>query len=165
MKISHPRSLTETSPLKALISVHGNVVHPEYPQFVEEVSRKGWGATFWGKDDTTNWFHIPFAVPNLLDGVKPKLSRVFLFFHNTSRSPVTSVHLYDGTKLLRSFDNLTLSGDHAKAVDRANTFTLEKPSELIYGLGISVSVSFPHDTEEKPPRWILFTSAMAEFRV
>ena len=164
MKISQAQGPVDPAPLKALISVHGNVVEPEYPEFIEEVSRKGWGATFWGKDDTTNWFHIPFAVPNVLDGSKPRLARVFLYFHNTSRSPVTSVHLYDGTKLLRSFDNLTLSGDHARGADSANTFALVKPVELTYGLGISVSVSFPHDSEEKPPRWILFTSAMAEFR-
>jgi hypothetical protein len=164
MKIARARDPIDTSPLKAIISVHGNLVEPEYPELVDEVSRKGWGATFWGKEATTNWFHIPFAVPNLLDGLRPKLSRVFLFFHNTSRSPITSVHLYDGTKLLRAFGPLSLFGEHARGADRANTFNLEKAVELNYALGVSVSVTFPRDTGEKPPRWILFTTAMAEFR-
>ncbi len=165
MKIARTRAPLESSTLKAIISVHGNAVEPEYPEHIDEVSHKGWGATFWGKEATTNWFHIPFAVPNLLDGQRPKLSRVFLFFHNTSRSPIASVHLYDGTRLLRAFGPLSLFGDHARGADRGNTFSLEKPLELSYGLGISVSVTFPHDTGEKPPRWILFTTAMAEFRV
>jgi hypothetical protein len=164
MKIAHTRAPLSAAPLKAIISVHGNVAEPEYPEQIDEVSRKGWGATFWGKEATTNWFHIPFAVPNLLDGVRPKLSRVFLYFHNTSRSPITSVHLYDGTKLLRGFDQLTLFGDHARSADRGNTFNLETPTELSSGLGVSVSVAFPQDSGEKPPRWILFTAAVAEFR-
>ena len=164
MKIARSRASLPSTPLKAIISVHGNIVEPEYPEHIDEVSRKGWGATYWGKEATTNWFHIPFAVPNLLDGIRPRLTRVYLYFHNTSRSPITSVHLYDGTKLLRGFDQLTLFGDHARGADRSNTFNLEKPSELNSGLGLSVSVAFPHDTGEKPPRWILFTAAMAEFQ-
>ena len=163
MKIKRTRAPL-ASPLKALVSVHGNVTSPEYPDRIDEVSRKGWGATFWGKDSTTNWFHLPFSTPVLLDNVKPKLTRVFLAFHNTSRSPITSIHLYDGPKLLRAFDDLALFGDHVGGVTKANTFHLKKPVELAYGLGISVNVSFPHDDGAKPPRWILFTSAMAEFR-
>ncbi|HAP00153.1 MAG TPA: hypothetical protein DCQ83_08935 [Fibrobacteres bacterium] len=163
MKISRSRT-PPTTPLKAIISAHGNVTMPEYPDRIDETSRKGWGATFWGKESTTNWFHIPFSAPALLDGSKPLFSRAFLFFHNTSRSPVIAVHLYDGPKLLRAFDNLALFGDHVAGATQANTFNLKKPVELHYGLGISVNVSFPRDTGEKPPRWILFTSALAEFR-
>jgi hypothetical protein len=163
MKISRTRT-PPTTPLKALISAHGNVALPEYPDRIDETSRKGWGATFWGKESTTNWFHIPFSVPASLDGSKPKLSRVFLCFHNTSRSPITSIHIYDGPALLRAFDNLALFGDHISNLTQANTFHLKKPVEISYGLGISVNVSFPQDAGTKPPRWILFSSAMAEFR-
>ncbi len=163
MKIVRARAHVAT-PLQALISVHGNVAIPEYPDRIDEVSRKGWGTTFWGKDSTTNWFHLPFSAPTLLDGLKPKLTRVFVFFHNTSRSPITSIHLYDGPKLLRAFDDLALFGDHVNETTQANSFHLKKPAELTHGLGISVNVSFPFDMGEKPPRWILFTSAMAEFR-
>ncbi len=163
MKIARTRTPLAT-PLKALISAHGNVAIPEYPDRIEEVSRKGWGTTFWGKDSTTNWFHLPFTVPTVLDDAKPKLTKVFLFFHNTSRSPIISVHLYDGPKLLRAFDDLSLFGDHGGVTTQANTFHLKKPVELAFGLGISVNVSFPFDAGVKPPRWILFTSAMAEFR-
>jgi hypothetical protein len=164
MKIARARVALDSTPVRAVISVHGNAAEPEYPNRIEEVSRKGWGATFWGKDSTTNWFHIPFTVPNLLAGEGPRLSRVFLFYHNTSRSPIISVHLYDGARLLKAFDNLGVFGEHAGKPDNFNTFRLDKPVALKHGLGVSVNVAFPADASEKPPRWVLFTSAMAEFR-
>jgi len=164
MKITRTRVPLDASPVQTILTVHGNAAEPEYPTRIEEVSRKGWGSTFWGRDSTTNWFHIPFTAPNLINGETPKLSRVFLFFHNTSRSPILSVHLYDGAKLIKGFDKLGLFGEHATKQSTHNTFRLDKPVELKQGLGVSVNVAFPADTSEKPPRWILFTSVMAEFR-
>lgn len=163
MKIVPTRVPLDT-PVSRLFSVHGNAFEPEYLSRIEEVSRKGWGVTFWGRDSTTNWFHLPFSSPNQVDGASPKLSRVFLYFHNTSRSPIASVHLYDGAKLIKAFDNLGSFGEHASKPDNSNTFRLDKPVELKFGLGVSVNVSFPADASEKPPRWILFTSVTAEFR-
>jgi hypothetical protein len=164
MKIARPRVPLDSTPVQTVITVHGNTAEPEDISRIEEVSRKGWGATFWGKDSTTNWFHIPFSAPNLLNGETPKLSRVFLFFHNTSRSPIVAVHLYDGARLIKAFDNLGFFGEHAGKPDNYNTFRIDKPVSLKHGLGVSVNVAFPADPSEKPPRWILFTSAMAEFR-
>jgi hypothetical protein len=167
MKLQDPKSKIQELTIKGVVSVHGNIVQPEYPQFIEEESRKGWGATFWGQEDTKNWFHIPFALATQWDGIRPRLARISLYFHNTSRSPITAVHIYDGARLIQGFDKLKLSGDHVHAADKANTFTLGKPTEIIFGLGISIQVEFPAatDGESKPPRWILFGNAAAEFRV
>jgi hypothetical protein len=164
MKIASTRVPLDSTPIHTVLTVHGNAAEPEYPARIEEVSRKGWGATFWGKDSTTNWFHIPFTAPNLLNGEAPKLSRVFLYYHNTSRSPIVAVHLYDGAKLLQAFNNLGVFGEHAGKPDNFNTFRLDTPVTLKHGLGVSVNVAFPADPSEKPPRWILFTAATAEFR-
>ena len=165
MKLTTPKSKhTELAP-KAVVTVHGNIVQPEYPEHIEEVSRKGWGATFWGIEDTTNWFHLPFCLASTLDAQKPLLTRVSLYFHNTSRSPITAVHLYDGARLLQSWNDLRLSGDHVRASDKTNTFVLTKPTEILFGLGLSVQVAFPPSTESKPPRWILFSTATAELRI
>jgi hypothetical protein len=149
---------------KATICVHGNIVQPEYPEKIDEVSRKGWGTTFWGKEDSTNWFHIPLSLPIQVEGERRKLTRVFVYYHNTTRSPITAVHVYDGPRLIKAFDNLKLSGDHGRAMDKANTFLIDPPTEINFGLSISVSVQFPTSPEQKPPRWILFTTAGAEFR-
>jgi len=165
MKLSTSSSAIKTMTPKTMVCVHGNIVQPEYPDKIEEVSRKGWGTTFWGKEDTSNWFHIPLSLPNMLDGGRPKLTKVFIFFHNTSRSPITAVHIYDGPIVIRAFDNLRLAGDHGRAHDRANGFTVDSPVEVQFGLGLSVSVQFPASPEQNPPRWILFTTAGAEFRV
>ena len=165
MKLARTRAPAETGTVHTLLTVHGNVTQPEYPSSVDEVARKGWGSTFWGRESTTNWFHIPFPAPAVSGQEIVKLSRVYVFFHNTSRSPVMAVHLYDGAKLLKSFDKLGVFGDHASKPDTANSFRLDKPVALKHGLGVSVQVAFPADSSEKPPRWILFTSAMAEFRI
>lgn len=164
MKIARARVPLDSTPVQTILTVHGNAAEPEYPGLIEEVSRKGWGATFWGREATTNWFHLPFTAPNLVNGERPRLSRVFVYFHNTSRSPIMAVHLYDGARLIKAFDNLGVFGEHATKQDRTNTFRLDKPVELKQGLSVSVNVSFPADASEKPPRWILFTSVMAEFR-
>lgn len=164
MKLQNSGTAISSMTPKATLCVHGNIVQPEYPEQIDEVSRKGWGTTFWGKEDSTNWFHIPLSLPIQLDGKKPKLTKAFVYFHNTSRSPITAVHIYDGPRLIKAFDDLRLSGDHGRNPDRANTFTVE-PTEISFGLGISVCVQFPASPEQKPPRWILFTTAGAEFRI
>lgn len=164
MKLTNSSSAISAMTPKATIAVHGNIVQPEYPEKIDETSRKGWGTTFWGKEDSTNWFHIPLSLPIQLDGARPKLTRVFVYYHNTSRSPITAVHVYDGPRLIKAFDGLKLAGDHARALDRSNTFLIDAPAEIIFGLGISVSVQFPTSPEQKPPRWILFTTAGAEFK-
>ncbi len=163
MKLSNPASTANTMTPRATVCVHGNIVQPEYPQLIDETSRKGWGTTFWGKEDTVNWFHIPLSVPNLIDGGRMKLTKVFFYFHNTSRSPINAVHVYDGPKLIKAYNNLHLAGDHARVLDRSNSFSID-PVEVVFGLGLSVSVQFPAAPEVSPPRWILFTTAGAEFR-
>jgi hypothetical protein len=166
MKLQSPKSKIQQLAVKGMISVHGNIVQPEYPELIEEVSRKGWGATFWGKEDSTNWFHLPFTLASQWDGIRPLLSRLSLYFHNTTRSPITAVHVYDGARLIQAFNGLKLSGDHVRAADKANTFVITKPAEILFGLGVSVQVDFPKaENETKPPRWILFGNASAEFRV
>jgi hypothetical protein len=165
MKLASTPAAGKAMKPKHTVCVHGNIVNPEYPENIDEMSRKGWGTTFWGKEDTTNWFHVPLSVPNFLEGGRPKLTKVFLFFHNTTRSPVTAVHIYDGPRLIKAYDGLRLAGDHARVLDRSNGFTIDPPCEVQYGLGLSVCVQFPASPEQKPPRWILFTTAGAEFRV
>lgn len=165
MKLQSSGTAISSMTPKATLCVHGNIVQPEYPEKIDETSRKGWGTTFWGKEDSTNWFHIPLSSPISLDGKSPKLTKASVYFHNSSRSPVTAVHFYDGPRLIKAFDNLRLSGDHARTPDKFNTFLIDPPTEVHFGLGVSVCVQFPASPEQKPPRWILFTTAGAEFRV
>jgi hypothetical protein len=170
MKISQTSKRKSSFVLKSALCVHGIAVEPEYPQRLQEISKKGWGTTFWGKENTTNWFHIPLNTPMYSGGKPPVLTKVFIYFHNTTKSRITAVHIYDGARVVQSFDNLNLVGDHAKESDAVNTWWIDPPSEIQHGLSISVNVEFPAQPEESvlpgattPPRWILFTTAGAEF--
>ncbi len=170
MKISNANKGKKPFVLKSALCVHGIAMQPEYPQKLQEISKKGWGTTFWGKENTTNWFHIPLNTPIYADGKPPLLTKVFMYFHNTTKSPIRAITIYDGARVVQTFDNLNLVGDHAKGADEKNTWWIDPPSEIHHGLGLSVNVEFPAQPEETvqlgsltPPRWILFTTAGAEF--
>ncbi len=165
MKIAHASQVLSALDHKETVCAHGNIVQPEYLNLIEEVSRKGWGSTFWGREGSVNWFHIPLSAPVMRNGARLKLSRVFVNYHNTSRSPITAVHLYDGTRLVMALNDLQLYGDHTKGTDKSNSWILKTPSEVTGGLGISISVQFPQSTDNNTARWILFTTAGAEFRL
>lgn len=155
-------------PLKAAMWVHGNACHVEGQ--VESVTLRGTGALVTGKSDVTTRFHFPIPTPVVLDDRRLRLVRVFVLYDTLpqTKSPdalgpkLLSVGVFDGSRLVRSFDHLALTGPHDKALDAANTFTLAPAEEVFFGLSLSVSVFFTGaQSEEK--RTLLFTAAGADF--
>ncbi|MCJ7515532.1 MAG: hypothetical protein MUO89_06150 [Dehalococcoidia bacterium] len=159
-------------PLKAAMWVHGTIVEVEYPERLAPVSidglvRRGWGTHFWGNENTANWFHIPITTPVILDDIRPPLIKVFVFYKTEGNAKITNIHVYDGRSRVKAFDGLALSGDHSGGggVDASNSWVVEPPITILYGLGISVGVEFGSQVNIDIP-WpeILFTTAGADFK-
>lgn len=139
------------APLKKAAWTHGSVTKVEDPGLIEKSHSKGWGKIFVGKAGTNNWFHVPLTTPVVYNTVRPELTKIIVLYkagNQYETTPViTSVHIYDGNKKIRSFDGLSLNGDHSKSIDGLNTWYMNPPQEIYYGLGISIGISFPDGTD------------------
>ena len=154
--------------LKAAMWVHGTAFHVEGP--VEGVTLRGNGALVTGKSDVTTRFNFPVPTPVILDERRLRLVRVFVLYDTLPLSgsldalgpKLLNVRVFDGSRLIRSFDNLALAGPHDKALDGANTFTLAPPVDVFFGISLSVAMFFAAVPSEER-RTILFTAAGADF--
>jgi hypothetical protein len=106
-----------------------------------------------------NWFHIPIPTPVILDDRRPKLTKVFVFFKTTD-AKIDRIHFYDGPTAFKVIDDLNLQGEHSRAIDTSNSWKIDPPLEIKYGLGISVYV---RSTVRDRQGEILFTTAGADF--
>jgi hypothetical protein len=148
--------------LKAAMWIHGTIVEAENPADLTLV-RRGWGTHFFGRQFTSNWFHFPIPTPVILDDTRPQLVKVFVFYQ-TGAARIINLHVYDGPRRVKAFDNLNLSGDHSGSVDSANSFVIDPPITILFGLGISVAVEFTVGDPDRPALpGILFTTAGADF--
>ncbi len=175
------------SSLTTAMWVHGLIAQAEYPVHSEVV--KGWGKEFAGHW-ISNWFHIPITTPAMLEGVRPKLANVSVFY-KTDGAVVSALHVYDGPNKVREFDVVPpLEGDHSASIDSSNTWEIDPPIEMKLGLGISILVTNKYYKESeaqevqggdetnpyeesaakkvsitKFPISVLFTAAGADFQV
>jgi hypothetical protein len=168
--------------------VHGNAVKMQYPggaglEFtaghrMDQVDRHAWtdvvgfptgpGGVFRGQGNDSNWFHVAIPTPPLLPG-KPRsrLEAVFVLFSSDPFVEVAEVLAFDGPNPLPVQMNSPsgLSGRHggtrglADLADGQTRFPIEGRPEVLWGVGISVRVSFGR------PGQITFTTAGADFFV
>lgn len=152
--------------IKAAIWVHGSIFKPEYPDRLTKVKPIGWGLEIIGRGGTDNWFHASISTPVILDGIRPKLSKVFVLFNSASpkivKATVSDVHIYDGKNRVKAIDGLSLSGDHGGAIDSSNSWSIEPAITIHSGLGISVHVHFPQGPLHSDTQ-ITFNTAGADF--
>jgi hypothetical protein len=146
--------------VKAAMWVHGTIVEVENPGPWLNVNRAGWGTHF-KTANSSHWFHIPFTTPVILDDVRPLLGKIFVFYKTLGDAKITNVHMYDGHKKVKSFDNLSLQGDHFANIDASNSWIISPPLTIWYGLGISVGVQFGKTGTAVPE--IVFYTAGADF--
>ena len=160
--------------LKAAVWVHGNIVQAQDPLAFVKIAgsgqygtREGWGTTFNCKNagwDWLTWFHFPMPTPVILDDIRPQLVKVFVLYQ-TYYTKVSHIHIYDGPQKVRAIDGLNLSGDHRLGVSPSNSWVIDPPITIGYGLGISVGVRFSDPPQAGPNDYsrILFTTAGADF--
>ncbi len=144
--------------------VHGNSFEAEVPDTINSFQRFGWGTLFRGKPGRFAWFQISFPTPVIIDDVRPKLEKVFVFYQ-TNGADIRNVHVYDGPRRIKTFDGLSLEGDRSGGIVPANTWEISPPVELGFGLGISVGVQFHIGFDSPVPTEILFATAGADFRL
>ena len=134
--------------LKAAIWVHGSIFKPEYPERITRSKPIGWGMEILGKAGTYNWFHIPISTPVIMDGARPRLSKIFVFYNSATqaitKAALTDVHIYDG------------------AIDASNSWIIEPALTIYSGLGISVRIIFPEGPLHADVP-ITFSTAGADF--
>jgi len=151
-------ALVPIPPAEALTSAmwtHGNSVQMETP-CAATVTRLGFYTRVYGLSAGQTaircWFHFAIPTTVYLSDQRLKIEQVLLNF-KTSGAYVESVHIYDGSTLLKTYDNLSLHGEHV-----LKSFSVPTRDEVKSGIGVSVKVGFVPDGKE-----ILFRSAGADF--
>jgi hypothetical protein len=150
--------------LKSAVWVHGNIVQVQDPERLTFQRRYDFAAKFIGNNRHENWFHFPMPTPVIIDDVRPKLAKVFVFYNARSSVTINELRVLDGHRRVKAFENLNWSGDHGFSVQPENSRTIDPPETILFGLGISIKVSFGGDVEAESRSQIDFTAAGADFK-
>lgn len=145
--------------------VHGTEFNVEYPDRLVRQERKGWGSEFFMKPSTDNWFHVSIPTPVIIDGSRPLLSNIIILYRIgvvLGGPSITSIHLYDGYHKIMEYKG-NYSGDHHKALDAMNKWTLDSPLQIQSGLGISVQARCSESFGDSGGHKVIFASAGADF--
>jgi hypothetical protein len=167
--------------LKSEMWIHGTAFTPEEP--VVFSARRGWGAFFRGNPSTfdpatghwdgpeavRHWFHASMPTPVIVDGVRPRLTRLFLFYF-ADEAWIRQVHLWDGARRVHGFDlsGVNATGTHHHEIDDLNTFRLDETRTIRFGLGMSVLVEFQRGQLSNLHLGggeVLFSAAGADFEI
>ncbi|HYX25335.1 MAG TPA: DUF6623 family protein [Thermoanaerobaculia bacterium] len=143
--------------------VHGNALTVESPENLLRVGHYGWGADMLIQPGKGSWFHVPLPTPVIVNDVRTQLQRVFILFKSEFGS-IHNVHVYDGSSKPQEFNDLVLNGEHRLNLDPQNTFLLEKPHPVVWGIGISFyfAADASLDTEPLPPARLIVGAAGGE---
>lgn len=142
--------------------VHGSAFQAEDLGVLKGTQRLGWGTLFRGKAGAFGWFHISIPAPVIIDNVRPKLDKIFVFYKTTG-AEIRSVHVWDGPRKMKAFDGLRLNGDHSNGIAPTNSWSLTPPPTIQFGLGLSIGVQFAIGFDSQITTEILFTTAGADF--
>jgi hypothetical protein len=150
--------------------VSGYVVRPERygPGIHENVNAidwtdqqglsQGWGTTFRGKANVSNWYHFPITNPTILAGTRLScnLAAVTLSLQPTDAF-LKAFHVWDRTNPFFANNNLNVSEDLSNTwAAGKNVFTF--PDHVVDGaVGISVLIFFD------APANVTFTGAGLRF--
>jgi hypothetical protein len=97
--------------------------------------RQGFRAMFRGKANTFNWFHFAVPTPVISDGARVRLLRVFVLYDADAGAVVERVHIFDGRNRKHEYNGLALTGNHAGALDRHNSWQVPNPPEIFWASG------------------------------
>ncbi|MCP8304991.1 MAG: hypothetical protein H3Z50_05960 [archaeon] len=150
-------------PIKAAMWVHGNVVEVENPKPSLKVTKWGWGSSFEESidDKVEYWFHISIPTPVILDGVRPPLNKIFIYYQTGGKGVVylDEIHIWDGG----SKKGWVWKASGVDPYPHPKEWVIDPPITINFGLGISVRVVFGKPSAGEQLRWINFQTAGADF--
>jgi hypothetical protein len=173
-------------PIKAAMWVPGTAARVEYPERLtwrppvsgaaglppnppqRDITINGAQVTFSQEYQSgtwnSNWFHFPIPTPVILDDMRVQLLQVFIFYE-AQLARLISVHVWDGPNRVWERNNLSHDGHHLEAIDSLNTFPLNPPPTIFWGINISVQVEFlPEELAQPQIRsLVVFSTAGADF--
>ncbi|MFB9394169.1 DUF6623 family protein [Streptomyces coeruleoprunus] len=141
--------------------VHGNAVTVESPEVLARQGHFGWGGDMEILPGKSSWFHITVPTPVIVSDVRTKLIKVFVLFRtDPHRGRIRNVHVWDGSEKIQEFNDLSSEGEHRTGLDAQNTFSLNQPHTVIFGIGISFkcSAAIGFDTPIGSSRLIIATA-------
>ena len=111
--------------------------------------RQGWGTTFRGKDNHSNWFHFSIPTPAVHEGGRVYITQAAVLYRTDPQVTVTDVHVWDGVNRIFTSPPLTgTSGRHdgERGFDDLREgitkWRIDYPDIIRWGVGISVNVRF-----------------------
>lgn len=145
---------------------HGTGFQIEDPNLLTGTQRVGWGTVFEGKSGAFTWAHISIPTPAMIGDRHTSLEKVYVLY-KVNGARIRNVHIYDGPRKITAFDNLQLSAneDRGAGVVPANTWVINPPAPVSFGIGISLGIQFSTIIDYgKGALEILLVSAGADFR-
>jgi hypothetical protein len=125
----------------------------------------GEGAIYYAPPNSSVWFLFSVPSPAVLMGKQTLLTRVYVLYDTFPWATVSTVNVYDGGYVVQQYEQLSGTGEHAWELQDDNTFVLDKPHEMWYGVGIAIEVKFGTAAEAGKRPGIRYTSVGAEFEV
>jgi len=120
--------------------------------------RTGYGATFRLEGGKQDWFHIPIPTPVIIEDQHATLVKVMVLFALPDGAAITDVNIWDGPNRIE-IQHPNVTGDRAAGVGSENTFDLNPPVAVHFGVGISLLVENETDSDAD----VYFAGAGGEF--
>ena len=140
--------------------VHGSSVRAEREGYYISKRFAGYAAQF--NTHGEEWFHFAIPTPVIIDNNRTSLSKVFLLFKTLNGAKIRHLHVYDGPSKIKTFEDISLSGDYSDNIDNENMWVTNPQPSIKYGVGLSFFVDFGKRNATSVPH-ISFVTAGADF--
>ncbi|WP_147367958.1 DUF6623 family protein [Fibrisoma montanum] len=123
---------------------HGHTMQIEVPGNIQTQWRAGFFIRVVGRPNTTNWFHFAIPTPVIVNDNRLAIDSALIRFRsNSPRAKITNVHVFDGERRIAAHDGLNL----APSPWGMHRFAVPGRPEVLWGLGVTLGVSFTGTTE------------------
>jgi hypothetical protein len=143
---------------------HGNSLTVETPPNLAAIIHYAWGTDLRFDPGQSSWCHIPIPTPVIIDDQRLHVRNLYLLYSvKEGEGSIRTILTYDGPHLMKTFDGLSLAGDHGHSVTAWNTLDMSNYGNVV-AFGISISFLFQAAIDSPNPKPLLtITAAGADF--